>query len=241
MGIPPALLSVGSLVLGGVGAGLSYYGNRQAAQAQEQYSVLNAQASAAQASMSGRIAQAQAALAETQARAEQANQMANARALRGEAESRSRLAMENTRRIREEQDRWNASLRARQAASGVVNSTGSPLDLLASAAEAQQMAVAETMYQNENERRQLYTEARQQEQGAALSGIQGNLRWLEGRASASAARAAGAQSKIDTAQARTTGAAQRFGAFSGLVGAGAGLASDAYSFYRQGGFRFGKS
>jgi chromosome segregation ATPase len=239
MGIAPALLGVGSLVLGGVGAGLQYFGQRQTAQAQEQFGVLNAQAQAAQASMQARIAQAQSQMQVVQARAEQANQLANAQALRGEAENRSRLAMENARRMREEADQWNASMRAKQAASGVVNTTGSPLDLLANAAEAQQMQVAELMYQNENERRSLYNQAAQQQQGAAISGISGNLRWLEGRAAASAGRAAGYQAGIDTAQARALGSSGRIGALAGLGGNAAELAGSGYSFFRQGAFRFG--
>lgn len=234
------LLGLGSLVLGGVGAGMQYFGQRQAAQAQEQYAILNAQAASAQASMSGRIAQAQAAMAQTQAKAEQAAQLGNAAALRQEADNRTRLAAENIRRLSEEQERWRDSLRARQAASGVSNTTGSPLDLLADAAEAQQMEIADSLYQTENERRQLLTEAYAQERGAAFSGIQGNLRYLEGRAAGTAARAAMSQARIGAAQARDTGAAQRVGALAGLAGGTASLGSEAYSLYRQGAFRFGK-
>jgi hypothetical protein len=241
MGIAvPTLLGVGSLVLGGVGAGLQFFGQRQAAQAQEQYAILNSQAQIAQASMSGRIAQAQAAMAETQARAEQANQLANAAALRREADSRSRLAAENMRRMQDEQARWRDSLRARQAASGVVNTTGSPLDLLADAAEAQQMELADSLYQTDLERRSLLDQAQGEERGAAISGIQGNLRYLEGVAAGTAARAAATQARIGAAQARDTGAAQRVAAGAGLAGNFAQLGGDAYSVYRQGGFRFGR-
>lgn len=230
-------IALASLALGAVGTGLQFYGQQQAAATQQQFALLNAQAQSEAASMQSRLAMANAQLQQTQANLERSAQEVNAQALRGEADARTRAATENARREREAQREWMARLRAQQAASGLVDSTGSPLALLEKAAEQQQLSIAEGLYQTELERRTLFQEATNTDRGAAFAGIQGNLRYLDGLNQAAAFRQEGIQSRINALGTVAQAQASQAGALGGLIGNVSGLASSGYNFYRQGAFR----
>lgn len=230
-------IALASLALGAVGTGLNFYGQQQAAASQEQFALLNAQANLESTNMQSRLAMARAQMEQTQANLERSTQEINAQAIRGEADAKTRAAVANAARERQDQEEWNARLRAKFAKSGAIDTTGSPLALLEQAAEREHMAIAEGMYQGELERRQLFYNARETDRGATFAGIQGNLRYLEGLGQASAFRAQGYQGTLDSMGTVATARASRSAAVGGLIGGIAGLGSQTYDFYRQGAFR----
>lgn len=165
-----------SLFAGLAGAGYSAYSSRQqgkTAEAIAQYNAhqetLNAQmqlmAAEAQAKVQKRIAEAQFRLRQGEANAH----FANALTLERTAEVQSRVAREGIRRKATEHDRLRGTQRAMIAKSGLVESTGTPLDILADTAAQIQLERQDALYADELNRRSLFREADLERLGGRLA------------------------------------------------------------------------
>lgn len=226
-------LGVAGLVVSAVGAGVSYYQQNKAADTQSEMALLNAQSQRQALEQQGRAASMQALINESLAQKERAAAEANARLLERQAAAGTRVTTENTRRGREDMARLMAVQRAAAAKNGFVDTTGSPLSLLASTAEEEQRMADAMRYEDEMSRRSLFKEAGEQRNAGIMAGIAG----LSARASGAAARSQAAmgqsQARLDLYAARAGASAMRTGAASGLISAAGGLATSAYQTYRQ--------
>ena len=240
MGLTTAgYLALASLVVGAAGTGYSVYSQNQAAKTQDTFALLNAQMGREQGQLQARLAMAQ---ANIQAQTAQANErigMANANAIRGDAEARTRASEQNIINTRADQERFQSTQRSMMSASGLVDSTGSPLDLLADTASAHQMQLAEMQYQTELERRQLFREADMTALGARMSGLDAGMETLKGMSQAAAARMSSRQATLNGYAGAAQADAMRSQAVAtGISGAGSAIGS-AYGFSREGSLRFG--
>ncbi len=232
MGFTTAMFAIGA-VASAVGAGVSYYAANQAADTQAEMAALNAQAQRQALEQQGRAASMQALINESLAAKERAAAEANARLLERQAEMGTKVTTENIRRSREDMARLMAVQRAAVAKNGLVDTTGSPLALLAASAEEEQRAADALRYEDEMSRRSLFREAAFQRNEGILAGITG----LGARASGAAARSSAAlgqsQARLDLYASRASASAMRTGAASNLISAAGGLATTAYQGYRQ--------
>ena len=226
-------LAIIGLASTAIGAGVSAYGQYQQGKAQEAIANYNAQQRERQSDLdllAARVAQATA-KRQTDANFALASAEANARlknaglieknALDGDAATR-----ENIRRRRSDFARLQGEQRAEIASSGIVESSGTPLGLIAETAGAIQRDAEETAYANELSRRSLFREADLERLGGqlALAGAtvekDSALSEIALRTSASQIRAG--QERREAGILRLTG--QQY-AKAGAIGAGATLFS----------------
>ncbi len=246
-----AFLPALAIGLSAVGAGVSFIGGMQQAKAAEAISAQNASIQQQNAAMQAQSLRAQAELQRIQATAnarlrgtEAAAQFGNAEAMKQRAAVQEQINAANLRKQREEGQRLTATQRARFAAAGVVESTGSPLSLLAETAGIIQRDLGERQYQNELALSGLYQEAALERLGGeyALAGAT-----LDKSSALSQARLtdASATATLLTGQrqaeiTRLAGASQasglRTGAFGNLLSAGAGLYGQARQLQQLGAY-----
>lgn len=169
-------LGVLALVTTLVGTGISAYGSYQAGKTQNAIASMNADAQERNAKMSLMAAQAQAnaqknaAAAEFAMRSQEAKaQENNAISLENQAISQDRINRVNSQRKAQDYTRIKAEQRAGIIASGIVESSGTPLDLLAETASTMQLAQEEDFYQGEIGRRSLFREADMARLGGRLA------------------------------------------------------------------------
>lgn len=176
MAVATATLLIAAAVIAVAGAGVSAYGQYQAGQTQKALSSFNAaqqeqQARTAMATMQTQAAQQRKAAednfrlrsAEAQAR------MDNAKAIEQQALSQDAINRQNLTKRREDFGRMQGEQRASIAASGVSESSGTPLDLLAETAAKIQLDQEEQHYAGEAQRRTLFSEAAQERLGGKLA------------------------------------------------------------------------
>lgn len=221
------------LVASAVGAGVSYYQQNKAADTQAQLAGLNAQAQRQALEQQGRAASMQALINESLANKEKAAAEANARLLERQAEAGTRVTTENIRRSREEMARLMAVQRAAIGKNGFVDTTGSPLALLASTAEEEQRTADAMRYEDEMSRRSLFREAAFQRNAGILAGIQGTGAQVAGAAARAQTALGQSQSRLDLYAARANASAVRTNATSNLISGIGGLAVAGYGGYRQ--------
>lgn len=245
MADPVTWLAIGT-VIAVAGAGVSAYGQYQQGKTSNAIASMNAQAAERQASMQ---------LLATQTSAAQARQSAEAnftlRAAEAKARNNNAAAIEQTalmqdganrynlRQRREEYGRMQGAQRAAIAASGVAESTGTPLDLLAETAAKIQLSQEEEHYTNEVQRRTLLNEAAMERLGGKLA-LAGATLDRDSELSAAALRGAAARgeylsSKRGAEITKLTGqAAQRQGSYAaaGTLLSGAGTAIGGYKSFR---------
>lgn len=155
-----------ALVAAVIGAGISAYGQYQSSQTQSVIADFNAKQQEANARTQMLSLQAQAALKEREAQtnfklraAESQARFANARNMERQAKINDELARANLQKRRLDFARMQSTQRAAIAEAGVVESSGTPLDLLAETAALIQQDQEEKHYENELARRNLFTEA----------------------------------------------------------------------------------
>jgi hypothetical protein len=231
---------VGTIAL--VGAGVSAYGQYQQGQAMNAIAQYNAAQQERQGRYQMMTAAAQANMMKKQAeanyhlRAAEANAKdANARQLEQQALSQDAVSRENARRRMTNMKRDAATQRQALATSGVVESTGTPLDLLAETAQTIQRDQAEQHYSNELSRRTLFREADLERLGGkfALAGatIDKSAALAESSLTMAKGRLSYLSSKREADITRMTGAANKKAA---NIAAAGTLISGASSF--AGGF-----
>jgi hypothetical protein len=167
---------IASAIVTVIGAGISAYGQYQSGKSQQAIANFNAAEQERQAATQMQAMQVQAALQKQQAdanyklRASEAQaRMNNALSLENNALGQDAINRANLVKRREEFERMQSTQRAEIARSGIVESTGTPLDLLAETAARIQQDQEEQHYQNELQRRTLFSEAAQERLGGKLA------------------------------------------------------------------------
>jgi hypothetical protein len=138
---------------------------------------------------------------------------ANAKSLENQATANDRALRENLRRRREDYGRAQGEQRAQIAAAGVVEASGTPLDILAETAATIQRDQEEGFYAGELQRRSIFREADlerlggkfalagaslDRQSGLATSGLQsaaGRMDYLAGRRQAEITRLTGSAAR----------------------------------------------
>lgn len=167
MGIE-VIVGIIGVVVAAAGAGLAYSSSQDAAKAQKESALANFNAQAAAARQAGEAQSMQARIAAQIASNEKAAMDRNAVTLEQQASVNGQAGNENRRRTREDYARMIAAQRAQIGKSGITDTTGSPMSLLAASAVGEQQAVDEQLYQTEQQKRGLFREAdNQRAQGSA--------------------------------------------------------------------------
>jgi hypothetical protein len=211
-------LLIAGLVVSVAGAGIAAYGQHQQGKTQDAIAQFNAAQQEKQAKMQMMSMQTQAALQEQQAKAnfelrsaEAQARFNNADAIEDQAFAQDAINRANLRKRREEFGRMQGEQRAAIAASGVAESSGTPLDLLAETAARIQQDQEEQHYAGEVQRRTLFSEAAMERLGGKLALAGATLDRDSGVAEAGLRQAAGKaeyMAGLRTAQiTRLTGAA----------------------------------
>ena len=233
----------GAAIVSAVGAGVAAYGQYQAGRTQDAIAQFNAKAQERNARLqllsmqASAAAQKQAAAANFALASQQAQaHYNNAKSIENQALGQDRINREIIRRRREQFGEAQGAQRAAIAASGVVESSGTPLDLVSEMAGTIQRDQEEQLYNFEMERRTLFREAQMERLGgdlamagatldrssslreASLTAASARMQYLSGRREAEITRLTGRAAK----QAGTIGAAATL--FSGL-----GNAAQVYS------------
>jgi hypothetical protein len=226
------------------GAGVSAYGQYQSGKTQSAIASLNARQQEANTRAQVLSMKAQAALKEQEAQAnfqlrsaESTARLNNARSIEQQAMTQDKINASNLAKRREQFARMQSSQRALIAESGVVESSGTPLDVLAETAARISQDQEEQHYTNELQRRTLFSEAAQERLGGKLALAGATLDRNSSLAAVALQQAAaqGAQAAgIREAQiTRLTGDAARTASYyqagstllSGVSGAAGGLAT----------------
>lgn len=159
-----------------VGAGVSAYGQYQSGKTQNAIAQYNAQQQTNNARLQMQAMQAQARIQNAQAaanlrlRTAEANaRFQNAKAKEQQALSQDAVNRVNLEKKRDDYARMQGQQRAAIAASGVVESEGSPVDLIAETAAKIQLDLHEQHAANENNRRTLFAEASMERLGGKLA------------------------------------------------------------------------
>lgn len=159
-----------------VGGGISAYSQYQAGKTNSAIASFNAAQKEKQSKLELLSMQTQANLQKQQAEANfalrsQEAQAAfnNAKSIENQSEGQDRINRSNLTKRREELQRAAASQRASIAASGAVESSGTPLDILAETAGIIQRDQEEQHYQNGLERSNLLREAEMQRLGGQMA------------------------------------------------------------------------
>lgn len=171
-----AYLTAIALAAAAIGTGISVYGQQQQAKTQNAIASFNAAQQEREARNQLLSLQTQAALQKQTAEAnfklrsaEAAAANRNAGAIERQALAQDAVGRVNMRKRAEEFARMQGEQRASIAASGVTESSGTPLDILAETAAAIQMDQEEQHYTGEVQRRTLFSEAANQRLGGKLA------------------------------------------------------------------------
>jgi hypothetical protein len=170
-----AALIIGAAVAA-IGAGVSAYGQYEAGQTQNAISQFNAAQQEKQARTQAMTMQVQAALKQREAEtnfklrtAESQARLNNAKNIEMQAAAQTRVNDINLQKRRLDFARAQSTQRAMIADSGVVESSGTPLDLIAETAGKIQADQEEQHYEGELQRRTLFSEAAQERLGGKLA------------------------------------------------------------------------
>jgi hypothetical protein len=173
--MPSTTLAV-SAVIAVVGAGISAYGQYQSGQTQSAIASFNAQQQRMNAQMQASSMEAQASIQRSQAAANLALQQAqaqgaqnNAKAIDQQALQQDAVSRVNITRMEQQYQLFQGQQRAAIASSGVVESSGTPLDVLADTAMKIQQSQQDQGYQEAVQRNTLFSEAAQQRLGGKLA------------------------------------------------------------------------
>lgn len=229
----PAIIAIGSLIAGGVGGYMSYSAQNAAANTQSQFGLLNAQAAAQAARLQGRQSLLSANIQSAGARAAAASAANNAVAIQSQTEAESRTAQENIRRSRDEFARTLGKMRAGAGDSGVLETTGSPLDFLVKATEDQQLYEAEQRWQDEGNRRAGFRKAAIEAAGGRALGLNASLFQIQGQADLAAAKVRQSQATMGGYAAQAEASGMRAKAAAGLVSGIGDTGMSAFNLYQN--------
>lgn len=247
MSFAPAIAMIASAV----GTGVSFIGAMQQAKASEGIANANAAIQQQNAAMQAATLRAQAEIERNQAsanlkarQAEAGARFGNAAAMRDRAKAQEEINARNLRLRREAGQRLSATQRARFAAAGISDSTGSPLSLLAETEGIIQRDLKEQQYHNELALSGLYQEAAMERLGGeyALAGatLDYDVSKTQARLRDASATASLLAGNREAAVTRLAGASQasgyRFGAAGSLLGGVTGRVDQYYRLKQYGAF-----
>lgn len=175
-------LAAAAPVIGLAGAGISAYSTARASREADQFSRINMLAQQQSLRQQGAIAAMQSRMSEVAAQHQAQALAMDAQNERNAAEYETRAAQENIRRQRQDFSRALAEQRAAIAARGVVDTTGSPLELLLKSAEDQAFAEANARAADEMNRRARFTRAGGLDYQSRLAGMNRQSAILAGMA-----------------------------------------------------------
>lgn len=226
-------VAVISLVVGVTGSVMSYQASNAAAKSQSQFSLLNAQAGAQAARLQGRQAMLGAEVQAAGARAQSASAANNAAALQEQTEAESRTTSENIRRSRDEFSRTLGAMRAGIGDSGVLETTGSPLDFLVKASEDEQLYESELRWQDENNRRAGYRKAAIEKSQSNQLGLNASLFQIQGAADQAAGRIAASRATMAGYEGIAVAQGMNAGATASLISNIGSNTQSAYNMYQN--------
>lgn len=212
---------------------MSYSASNAAAKSQSRFALLNAQAQNQTANLEGKQQAMSARLQSVGAKAQGASAENNAVAIQEQTEADSRMAQENIRRSREEFARTLGKMRAGVSDSGVLETTGSPLDFLVKASEDQQLYEAEQRWQDEGNRRAGFRQAAVAKAKGSQLGINASLFEIQGIADMAAAKVKSSQATMNGYAAQAQASGMRAAATAGLVNDAGGMGMSAYNMYQN--------
>lgn len=158
-------------LLSAFGIGMDAKNGMDAYKTQKKMAELNFQMQSDAINQQRQASTMQAAINSQLASSEKAALERNASVLEQQAGVVTSVGRENARRTREDFARMLATQRSSLAKSGLLDTTGSPLQMLAATAEQEQRAVDEQNYQTESQRRGLFREADNQRTEGDLASI----------------------------------------------------------------------
>ncbi len=227
------VIGIMALVGSAVGAGLQYSAAKSASADQSNLALMNAQAASQEANQQGKLGMMQAQINSQIADGERRAALANVDGYKQEAEAGTSATQINVQKTREDFSRMLAAQRVQAASSGVVDTTGSPLDLMTQTAEQEQRTVDTYRYQDETQRRSLFHEADNETRNSKLSGISALSAMSQGYAAQGRALSSISQSRLNLYGARAQSNAMSTQANAGLISSAGGIAGSAYSLYRS--------
>ena len=227
------ILGGAALAASAAGAGMSYSAQRRAAATQEQFGMLNAQAQEQAAMLQSQQAIASLRIQRAAAKAQQVSSERNAAGMRQQVEAESRVAQENIRRSRDAFSKDFGQMRAGLSESGVLESTGSPLDFLVSASEDQALIEAEMKWTDSINRNRGQRQADIEALQGRQAGLNASLFGIQMKAERSAAGLKVAQARLDGFGAQGQAAGMRSQATAGLVSDIGSTAMSGYTLYHN--------
>ena len=230
MGFTAAAIAIGAQA---VGAGMNYSAQRRAAATQEQFGMLNAQAQEQAAMLQSQQTIASLRLNRAAAIAQKVSSERNAKGMRQQVEAESRVAQENIRRSRDAFSKDFGQMRAGLSESGVLASTGSPLDFLVSASEDQALIEAEMKWTDSINRNRGLRQADIEALQGRQAGLNASLFGIQMKAERSAAGLKVAQARLEGFGAQGQAAGMRAQANAGLVSSFGQMGMDAYTLYQN--------
>lgn len=216
-----------------VGAGMSYSAQRRAAATQEQFGMLNAQAEEQAARLQSQQTIMSLRLQRASAKAQQVSNERNAKGMRQQVEAESRVAQENIRRSRDAFSKDFGQMRAGLSESGVLASSGSPLDFLVSASEDQALIEAEMKWTDSINRNRGQRQADIEALQGRQAGLNASLFGIQMKAERSAAKLKVAQARLEGFGAQGQAAGMRAQANAGLVSSIGGMGMDSYNLFQN--------
>jgi len=232
-GTAATIIGVMGLITTAVGGVMSYQAQSAAAKTQSHFGLLNAQAGAQAARLQGRQAQLQSSIQAAAAKAQAATAANNAASIEQQTEAESRIAQENIRRSRDEFSRTLGAMRASASDSGVLETTGSPLDFLVKASEDQQLYESEQRWQDENNRRAGFRKAQVERLSGTGMALNASLFGIQGQAELAAAKVRASQATMGGYAAQAEAAGTRASATAGLVSNFGSTGMSAYNLYQN--------
>jgi hypothetical protein len=231
MGIE-TIIGIAAVAVSAVGVGMSYSASHSAAEQQNRLALLNAQAQTQGARQEGQLGMMQAKLnADLSARDQQAaDEMA--KNLELQAAMGSKSAENDIRKSRTDYERLIASQRVQAAKAGVLDTSGSPLELLVRTSERSQQEAEALRYQDEINRRGLFNQATVSRNQGIMAGIQGMSAMSAGYGAQGRAAQGVAQANLNLYSSRASSQAMRNQATSSLIAGAGNLAQQSYSNFR---------
>lgn len=213
-------------VVSTVGQGYSYYTQTQASKSADAIASVNAQAGLESARARGESAQMQATMASVQAQKDQEAAQNNAAAIESQAEMQTRVAQENIRKARMAFEAKLGQSRSQSGGSGILDSTGSPLEFLVASAADESLLESEMRWQDETDRTASGNAIQNERLKAGSAGINAGLYSIQGLQAAGNARVEATQLNLNMLGERARNRGQRMAALGEL---GSSIGSNAFA------------
>lgn len=217
-------MTVVTLLVGAIGAGISYSNQKSAAAAQQRIANTNFLLQSQSAEMQRKTAQFQFEQNQRLFEMEKKSQLQQAELLRSQADSDEAASRANIAATRKDYERMQAIQRARLAKSGVVEA-GTPLDILAETAGQMELAIANQHFESSLKQQRTRYQADVTEANAWSTSIQGAMQGFRDASEIANAGSRLAAAHIERMVGLNQAKQTRREATAGLISAGAGLFS----------------